>query len=126
MLLFNICSISGKIFFYYFRLLCENPAHLCTKFCYQICGPCHYLVEKELGCGHSARMQCHIDPKSFKCQEKVMSILPCNHETERLCFIPLEKFMCPFKCEIRVEPCGHACTQPCHLINDPDHLEVST
>lgn len=119
----NIKKYCHKPFF--FRNLCEDPTHLCTKYCFKVCGPCYYVVEKKLECGHTAKLECHVEPASFKCTVPVMSKLPCGHEARKPCSADPEKFRCPFPCETRVEPCGHACTLGCHAIRDPDHLEVS-
>lgn len=69
-------------------------------------------------------MECHIDPLTFDCKTQVMTALPCGHETLKPCYRDPENFRCPFPCEIRVEPCGHACSLSCHVKKDPDHLEV--
>ncbi|KAG5867398.1 hypothetical protein JTB14_025229 [Gonioctena quinquepunctata] len=105
------------------NLLCDDPAHTCLKLCYEDCGACTYLVHRELQCGHSARIACHVDPATHKCMELIHTKLPCEHEAEKPCHMDPNAFRCPHPCDSRVEPCGHACKLSCHIRNDPDHLE---
>ncbi|CAG9858900.1 unnamed protein product [Phyllotreta striolata] len=103
--------------------LCENEQHLCKKVCYKICGPCTYLVERTLQCGHHVNIACSLDPEAYNCTEKVEVTLNCGHKVAKPCFVKVENFACPVVCDTRVEPCGHSCIKKCHVNNDPDHLE---
>ncbi|XP_050297932.1 NFX1-type zinc finger-containing protein 1-like [Anthonomus grandis grandis] len=105
------------------RILCNDPNHVCKKLCYEECGQCTYLVWRHLDCGHDVPLQCHINPNTYGCKEPVLKKLPCEHETRVPCSMDPAKFRCPFPCDIRVEPCGHACERKCHIGVDPDHLE---
>ncbi|XP_072385751.1 NFX1-type zinc finger-containing protein 1-like isoform X2 [Diabrotica undecimpunctata] len=104
-------------------ILCDDMTHICKKHCYEICGPCHYPVRRELKCGHVATMECHLDPDKYKCNTLVNTQLPCGHNAEKPCHIEPDKFPCQIPCDVRVEPCGHACIRNCHVNDDPDHLQ---
>uniref|UniRef100_A0A6P7FVC7 NFX1-type zinc finger-containing protein 1-like n=1 Tax=Diabrotica virgifera virgifera TaxID=50390 RepID=A0A6P7FVC7_DIAVI len=104
-------------------VLCDDVAHICQKYCYQICGPCNYLVRRELKCGHEATMECHLDPDKYKCNSLVNAELPCGHKAAKPCHMKPDEFPCQIPCDVRVEPCGHACTRNCHIKDDPDHIQ---
>ncbi|XP_066147854.1 NFX1-type zinc finger-containing protein 1-like isoform X2 [Euwallacea fornicatus] len=107
------------------RNLCNTLSHLCQKHCYEECGPCMYIVPRALidSCGHIVEIPCYIDPSTYKCLKEVLTKLPCGHETNKPCSVDPFRFTCPFPCDVRVEPCGHACIRKCHVRWDPDHLE---
>lgn len=77
-----------------------------------------------LDCGHEATMACSDDPDKFVCMVKVKVTLDCEHETMKNCHQLTCNIKCKVPCPIRVEPCGHACDQFCHVKDDPDHLTV--
>ncbi|KAF5286004.1 hypothetical protein FQR65_LT13001 [Abscondita terminalis] len=105
------------------KVLCENN-HPCPNRCYQTCQPCTVIVDKILPCGHKHKLPCHVDVKTFICKMQVKAVLPCGHtDPHKPCYSSVDSHKCPFSCEIRVEPCGHACTKMCHFRDDPDHLE---
>uniref|UniRef100_A0AAR5PM44 RZ-type domain-containing protein n=1 Tax=Dendroctonus ponderosae TaxID=77166 RepID=A0AAR5PM44_DENPD len=102
--------------------LCNDELHVCLKQCYEDCGPCMYIVRRTLDpCGHEVDMNCHKDAEDFKCKELVHTKLPCEHEADKPCHEDPHQFKCLFPCDTRVEPCGHACHQTCHIRDDPDH-----
>ena len=103
------------------RPLCAD-GHPCKKRCYeQPCGSCRVQVERLLGCGHPARMECHRDPATHKCKFPKTVVLPhCNHRVEIKCGDKPEEAICPNPCDIRLD-CGHQCTQQCHIKTDPTH-----
>ncbi|RZC41405.1 NFX1-type zinc finger-containing protein 1, partial [Asbolus verrucosus] len=104
--------------------LCKNDEnHLCKKMCFEDCGQCTYLVPRTLACGHDVNIECHIDPKTYKCQISVATKLPCGHTTDKPCYCDPETFRCPCICDVQVEQCGHACELFCHIRRDPHHLE---
>lgn len=51
-------------------MACEND-HPCEKKCAENCGKCMVSMVKTLPCGHQASVLCNVDPKQFKCIEKV-------------------------------------------------------
>nr|XP_023014369.1 NFX1-type zinc finger-containing protein 1-like [Leptinotarsa decemlineata] len=105
------------------NVLCEDPTHICRELCFKECGPCKYLVNRKLQCGHLVEITCHSDPTVYECKEDVYTKLPCGHEAKKPCHINPELFRCPYPCDSRVEPCGHSCTRGCHITDDPDHLK---
>jgi hypothetical protein len=106
------------------KRLCDADArHVCPKMCFEECGPCTYLVQRELSCGHVIKLECHIDPDAYNCTVLVPTMLPCGHTCDKPCHRDAETYRCPHPCEIKVEPCGHACEMKCHVRRDPDHLE---
>lgn len=104
--------------------MCDDERHFCKKRCYQECGPCPYPVEHSLACGHAVTLPCHRDVSQYECVVPVATVLPCGHGADKPCARDPETFRCPMPCDLRVEPCGHACSRSCHVRDDPDHLEV--
>ncbi|KAA0199814.1 hypothetical protein HAZT_HAZT003215 [Hyalella azteca] len=102
---------------------CGRRGHPCPALCYETCPPCKVDVVKELPCGHSHLVPCHLPRASFLCPNRVVkTIEKCGHVIEMPCHQnPAEK-RCRKKCDLRLE-CGHSCNQTCHVDSDPEHLE---
>lgn len=101
-----------------------NFDHKCLQLCHENCNLCPTLVPRNLKCGHTVNVQCHLFQEPYQCKTKVKTTLKlCEHEVWKPCYIEENKFKCTYKCEDRL-PCGHACTRDCHKSWDPDHLEV--
>lgn len=49
---------------------CPND-HPCPLDCYQGCGPCRVMVERELKCGHTVKMACWMKEDEFECYVEV-------------------------------------------------------
>ena len=81
----------------------QNIQHKCTKLCWEECGKCQYIVDKQLICGHIQKnMKCFQKPKI--CMELVDKKLMCGHIQRIRC---CEK---PKICEELVDKllmCGH-------------------
>ncbi|XP_018015187.1 NFX1-type zinc finger-containing protein 1-like isoform X2 [Hyalella azteca] len=102
---------------------CDRRGHPCPAFCYETCPPCTVDVVKELPCGHSHLVPCHLPRKSFLCPSKVdKTIEKCRHVIEMPCHQNPAKKKCPKKCDVRLE-CGHSCDQTCHVDSDPEHVK---
>ncbi|XP_046668354.1 NFX1-type zinc finger-containing protein 1-like [Homalodisca vitripennis] len=105
------------------RRPCEVENHKCPLRCSETCQPCVILVRKQLPCGHSTELPCHVEPASVRCKEPVQATLPsCGHLVWKPCYQDPELSFCSEPCTSRL-PCGHACVWKCHVENDPDHLE---
>ena len=95
-----------------------NEGHLCPKFCYQNCGKCEKIVDKQHPkCGHLLSVHCHIDILHYDCEypcKKVCSTNPSSpHKCEKLCCLPCGNCMTPV---LKVLPqCGHEDLVACHL-----------
>ncbi|KRT83033.1 hypothetical protein AMK59_4612, partial [Oryctes borbonicus] len=77
---------------------------------------------RRLECGHEAEFPCY--QTEFQCNHPVSVELPCNHRVNnKPCYIDIERFRCPYPCNVRIDTCGHTCTERCHINYDPDHLE---
>ena len=87
--------------------------HRCTKYCYQDCiKKCSARVDKNLPCGHNAKVPCHQDVALVVCQEPCARLLRCGHQCQHRCG---EK--CTSRCAEMVMrtnlPCGHKSKMPC-------------
>ena len=102
------------------KMLCVD-GHQCQKKCHQPCGKCFRRVSRVLECGHSATMECYIDPSLKKCNVPRESILPpCGHLATIRCNEDPNEANCSLPCDVRLE-CGHTCTLRCHVNKDPNH-----
>ncbi|KAI9558322.1 hypothetical protein GHT06_015075 [Daphnia sinensis] len=107
---------------------CEKPlcidGHPCKKRCFQPCGRCSVRMERQLKCGHSAVVECYVDPLTIRCRVmKEGCLLPlCGHRVALHCGKDPYKAVCSLPCNVRLE-CGHSCTLRCHTGKDPDHQE---
>ncbi|KAG8335745.1 NFX1-type zinc finger-containing protein 1 [Homalodisca vitripennis] len=109
--------------FIFVKRPCEVENHKCPLRCSETCQPCVILVRKQLPCGHSTELPCHVEPASVRCKEPVQATLPsCGHLVWKPCYQDPELSFCSEPCTSRL-PCGHACVWKCHVENDPDHLE---
>jgi len=60
--------------------------HPCPKMCGEVCGQfCHAIVEKDLKCGHSAKLECGEDPWKYRCSFPCLSFLECGHKCIGVC-----------------------------------------
>lgn len=93
--------------------------------CYEICGPCTVPIQVILECSHVHMIPCSQDLSAYKCRTPVVADLPCGHKVDsKPCCVNVQLYRCPHPCNVRVEPCGHACGKFCHFNYDPNHLEV--
>ncbi|KAF2902959.1 hypothetical protein ILUMI_03228 [Ignelater luminosus] len=105
------------------RMLCDN-GHRCKKMCYETCGPCTVPMEVTLKCLHKHMIPCSEDLSTYKCRTPVIADLPCGHRVDnKPCCVDVQAYRCPYPCNVRVEPCGHACAKLCHFSFDPNHLQ---
>ncbi|XP_054286638.1 NFX1-type zinc finger-containing protein 1-like [Macrosteles quadrilineatus] len=107
------------------RYMCPAPCertcklqHPCRKPCGKDCGPCPFPVEFLLDCNHTRKAACGSDPAKIQCRENVPCILPCNHDSTKLCYQTDEEvrtIKCKSVCGQAI-PCGHQCQKPCHYL----------
>ena len=119
---------------------CVNTDGETPKPCYEACGDCNYLIEREvpnckhkmtvpcarkvtpdictspcdkiLDCGHKCAKQCNEDC-SVDCDTSVLKALDCGHETMLPCSLKIDE---TFKCLENVNIpliCGHILTTTC-------------
>ncbi|KAJ8878732.1 hypothetical protein PR048_019318 [Dryococelus australis] len=70
--------------------------HKCPKPCRENCGDCRVIVTRQLPCGHSKDLMCHIDYKTYNCLEWVKVTLPnCGHDADKPCHKNIDIFSCP-------------------------------
>ena len=129
-------------------LPCQEPCpkrcpsqHRCQLLCYEKCGNCEVLVEKEIPkCVHKQQVPCYLDPAKFICQEDcplwlscehpcknrcgkrctrecqafISRVWPCGHEAQAECYKTEEMYAktCKFPCK-EILKCGHPCTGTC-------------
>eukprot|EP01114_Cavostelium_apophysatum_P012330 TRINITY_DN2745_c0_g1_i2.p1 TRINITY_DN2745_c0_g1~~TRINITY_DN2745_c0_g1_i2.p1 ORF type:complete len:1671 (+),score=513.90 TRINITY_DN2745_c0_g1_i2:432-5444(+) len=90
----------------------EACGHSCTKRCYEPCGECTLLVEKQLPCGHSDKVECYLPPEEHTCTKPCERKLNCKkHTCPKLC-----GERCPTFCHVPVEKdlkCGHKVAVEC-------------
>ncbi|XP_057379532.1 NFX1-type zinc finger-containing protein 1-like [Daphnia carinata] len=105
------------------KTLCID-GHPCKKRCFEPCGRCSVRMERQLKCGHSAVVECYVDPMTVRCRIlKEGCLLPlCGHRVALHCGKDPYQAVCPLLCNVRLE-CGHSCTLRCHTRKDPDHQE---
>ncbi|XP_053401641.1 NFX1-type zinc finger-containing protein 1-like [Mercenaria mercenaria] len=99
------------------KIICSEQ-HQCTKHCYQDCGQCETLVEKEIPmCGHKTLMSCHNDPFKWECKQKCDFELPCKHACNRQCSECTKdkhhETSCKFEI-VKILECGHEKSMMCH------------
>eukprot|EP00795_Rhopilema_esculentum_P011908 gene11908-2474_t len=99
------------------KILCETQ-HRCEKTCHDgyECGPCKVKVSKIVPqCGHEQKVPCSQDPVSFNCLYPVIKELRCGHSLSVHCHIkdPNLKAICLEKCTELLE-CGHPCNGTCN------------
>lgn len=100
--------------------MCEN-GHPCKKKCFESCGRCFVRVPREFKCGHTAVMECYVDPTKVKCRFPKKCVLPaCGHQVTLDCGTDPDDAGCKLTCDLRLD-CGHTCTLKCHVKNDPNH-----
>ncbi|PSN54493.1 hypothetical protein C0J52_05539 [Blattella germanica] len=98
--------------------------HKCKKSCFEDCGPCLVIVQRNLPCGHEVHLPCHENYLDYKCTVRVKKVIPdCKHENEMDCWMNPSKFTCLVPCTSRLDDCGHTCRLKCHVNKDPDHLD---
>uniref|UniRef100_A0A0P4VWJ6 RZ-type domain-containing protein n=1 Tax=Scylla olivacea TaxID=85551 RepID=A0A0P4VWJ6_SCYOL len=104
------------------KVLC-NLDHKCPKQCWEDCGPCMVILTKDLPCGHTHNIPCHVSPTSYQCPTQVEKVIPaCQHQVTMPCHQDPAQFSCPEDCDTRVD-CGHKCRKKCHRTKDPDHQQ---
>ena len=91
---------------------CPN-SHPCKKYCFEDCGKCDVIVEKQMTlCYHTTKLPCHVDPSSVPCDAPCLKPCSLNHS----CQLPCYK---PSRCEIVVKKkmptCAHQQDIPCHM-----------
>ena len=96
------------------KILCKRN-HMCSRRCYQDCGPCSVLVLKTLpGCGHVQKVPCYKDPSEVKCTSPCTKVLPrCGHPCQNIC-----SDECTVECTaitLKTWPCGHENKTVCHV-----------
>ncbi|CAD8059668.1 unnamed protein product [Paramecium primaurelia] len=126
----------------------------CDKFCYQECTPCREIIEKELSCGHQAKLQCSNakqELENYKCKQPCNKKWPCSHKyscqkecgdhnctpcqqevTKQLkcahtiteICSNLQKYKCRENCT-QTNQCGHPCRKYCGEECDPCEQEIS-
>lgn len=93
----------------------------CRHLCRNKCGEehtrrCMVLVQKALGCGHSAFVRCHEgSTEDVRCGERCAERLDCGHPCPGdcgSCFQGRLHAPCRSQCG-RTVVCGHQCTEPC-------------
>ena len=96
------------------KILCKRN-HMCSRRCYQDCGPCSVLVLKTLpGCGHVQKVPCYKDPSEVKCTSPCTKFLSrCGHRCQNIC-----SEACTVECTVitlKTWPCGHENKTACHV-----------
>ncbi|ESO06284.1 hypothetical protein HELRODRAFT_65033 [Helobdella robusta] len=87
------------------KIICTNN-HVCPKNCWETCGKCLILVEKQLAtCNHFHKMPCSTDAADFICKFPCQKMLPCNHKCSNYC-----GEICTSECKtqlLKKLSCGH-------------------
>ncbi|XP_046669546.1 NFX1-type zinc finger-containing protein 1-like isoform X2 [Homalodisca vitripennis] len=88
--------------------------HKCKMACMEECLPCPVKTEKQLPCGHPAKVLCSTDVLTVQCKRKCERTLTCGHQClDKKCWQPCQP--CMTLVEKRVPSCGHtvkvACSQ---------------
>ena len=97
------------------RLKC---GHMCKNKCGEECTTkCKILVNKELSCGHTQQVECHLDPEEAAktCKHPCGEVLACEHKclgTCGRCHQGRLHVPCKEKCT-RILLCGHPCSDNC-------------
>ena len=131
---------------------CTRPfpggcSHPCRKRCWEKCGNCPEMVSKTRNfCGHTIRIQCHVDVETAVCSAICKVQLLCGHECPEKCHPKGHDFLrhkCSHPCT-RTHPCTHPCPKKCfedcgncevpvtrviacgHEITLPCYVDVST
>ncbi|XP_021953554.2 NFX1-type zinc finger-containing protein 1 [Folsomia candida] len=131
-----------------------KSGHKCATVheCFKKCPVCTVPEKKDLPCGHSAKLSCHVDPATYKnCKQVCNRILQCGHECDKNCgencgpcevptphTVPacghVNVFSCSeipdqSKCKTLVKSrnrssCGHTVSVPCNVANtlSPDEV----
>ena len=95
-----------------------NCGHICKKKCGEECTTrCNFLVEKALPCGHTAQVDCHLDPEEAakQCKHPCEETLACEHKCSGTCGKCHQGRLharCREKCT-RILLCGHSCSDDC-------------
>eukprot|EP00742_Colponemidia_sp_Colp-10_P011742 GILJ01013092.1.p1 GENE.GILJ01013092.1~~GILJ01013092.1.p1 ORF type:complete len:1832 (-),score=214.16 GILJ01013092.1:109-5445(-) len=90
----------------------EACGHRCTKKCYQECGECRTQVRRQLPCGHEQDAACYLPLQEIECRHKCGRILSCGHQCQQLCSKPCSASDCRVKVN-KTLPCGHTVRLPC-------------
>jgi len=101
----------------------QCPKHLDTSFMFQVPvsndiffkGLCDRICNQTKPCGHICRRRCHPEKDNeghINCKEVVMVELPCGHNAEKACFLPLNRIKCSINC-MEILSCGHMCPGKC-------------
>ena len=101
------------------KVLCDR-GHVCPKRCYEECGDCGVLLDKVIpSCGHTQKVQCHMDPATFRCLLPCEHVLTCGHMCVETCGDRHTQL-----CQAEVQrqfPCGHTVAVPCHNRTECPH-----
>ena len=85
------------------------------KLCYEDCGPCTVLVDKQLDvCKHYSKISCCTSPDHALCTEPCSKLLACGHSFSGHCGNECELIQCQISKESRLV-CGHKQLIPCYL-----------
>ncbi len=96
---------------------CPKGDHRCKLHCFEECGRCEELVEREIPkCGHKQDVPCYQSPSDFTCQIKCQNTLSCGHRCRETCGEE-----CTKECREyinRVWPCGHEAQAECYITEE--------
>ena len=85
------------------------------KLCYEECGPCNVLVDKQLEtCGHYSRISCCVPPDHALCTEPCRRLLACSHSCSGFCGNDCKQTQCQVSIQSQLV-CGHKQLIPCFL-----------
>ncbi|XP_076102763.1 uncharacterized protein LOC143071941 isoform X2 [Mytilus galloprovincialis] len=93
---------------------CED-GHKCRKRCH--CGVlcyCNVVMPRELKCGHTANLQCHVDYSKYLCPVEVTRTLSCGHPATMKCCIDQDDILCKVIVDRELQ-CGHTTQLKCHV-----------
>ncbi|KAK2705482.1 hypothetical protein QYM36_015764 [Artemia franciscana] len=95
--------------------------HRCSLKCWETCLKCPEIIDYNLPCGHTVKIDCSRDMNHYKCTfvvEKVTN--DCRHAIKCYCHITPTKDMCESSnCSTTLQ-CGHKCKKSCREICDSE------
>ncbi|VDI26499.1 Hypothetical predicted protein [Mytilus galloprovincialis] len=93
---------------------CED-GHKCRKIChFGVLCYCNVVMPRELKCGHTANLQCHVDYSKYLCPVEVTRTLSCGHPATMKCCIDQDDILCKVIVDRELQ-CGHTTQLKCHV-----------
>ncbi|XP_021346781.1 NFX1-type zinc finger-containing protein 1-like, partial [Mizuhopecten yessoensis] len=78
---------------------------------------CEVIVDRELACGHSVQLKCHINTETYKCKIIVTRTLEaCSHEADMQCWKNPDTHECRSVVNRILPSCGHETDMDCYRV----------